>query len=95
MADRWWPRLRGLLGRPPLQAGEGLLIVPSKGVHMYGMKYAIDVLMLDRERCVVASFPELAPMKRTPLFKRAHFALELPLGTIEESGTREGDVLRW
>lgn len=95
LADRWWPRLRGLLARPPLEPGEGLLIVPSKGVHMYGMKYAIDVLMLDRERRVVAAFPGLEPGRRTPLHKRARYALELPAGTIEKSGTREGDVLNW
>lgn len=95
VADGWWSRLRGLLGRPPLGEGEGLLIVPSKGVHMYGMKYAIDVLMLDGERRVVAAFPGLEPGRRTPLFKRARYALELPAGAIEESGTREGDVLRW
>lgn len=95
VADGWWSRLRGLLGRPPLDEGEGLLIVPSKGVHMYGMKYAIDVLMLDRERCVVATFPELQPGGRTPMFRRARYALELPVGTIAGSGTREGDVLTW
>lgn len=95
VADGWWSRLRGLLGRPPLEEGEGLLIVPSKGVHMYGMKYAIDVLMLDRERRVVAALPGLRPGARTPMFRRARYALELPAGTIEGSGTREGDVLQW
>lgn len=95
VADGWWTRLRGLLGRAPLEPGEGLLIVPSKGVHMYGMKYAIDVLLLDRGRHVLAAFQELQPGKRTPLFKRAHYALELPARTIDRSGTREGDVLRW
>lgn len=95
VADGWWSRLRGLLGRPPLEPGEGLLIAPSKGVHMYGMRYAIDVLLLDRERRVLATYPGLAPGRRTPLHRRARYALELPEGTIEASGTREGDVLRW
>lgn len=95
VADGWWSRLRGLLGRPPLEPGEGLLIVPSKGVHMYGMRYAIDVLLLDRDRRVVASYPELRPRRRTPLHRTARYALEVPTGTIEASGTREGDELRW
>jgi uncharacterized membrane protein (UPF0127 family) len=95
VADRTWSRLRGLLGRPPLEEGEGLLIVPSRGVHMYGMKYALDVLLIDRERRVVATYPELEPGKRTPLLRQARYALELPAGTIEESGTMEGDALRW
>jgi hypothetical protein len=43
VADKWWPQLRGLLGRPEPQPGEGLLIVDSQAIHMYGMKYPIDV----------------------------------------------------
>ena len=95
VADWMWTRLRGLLGRPELQEGEGLLIVPSRGVHMYGMEYALDVLILDRERRVVALYPGLAPWKRTPMHRGARFALELPVGTIEATGTSEGDVLEW
>ena len=33
-ADRWWQRLRGLLGRDRLDVGEGLLLVPCRAVHM-------------------------------------------------------------
>ena len=43
LADSWWTRLRGLIGRSPLEPGEGLLLVPCKAVHMYGMTGAIDV----------------------------------------------------
>ncbi|NNF27790.1 MAG: DUF192 domain-containing protein [Gemmatimonadetes bacterium] len=88
-------RLRGFLMRPEPARGEGILFSPCKGVHMYGMKFALDVLFLDREGRVVSVFPDLAPGERTPLQKRAYHALELPTGTIRSSGTQVGDLIAW
>lgn len=94
VADRFWTRLLGLFGRREPKSGEGLLIVPSRGVHMYGMRYALDVLLLDATGTVLACYPDLSPGERTPLHPRVHLALELPVGRIGLSGTREGDRLR-
>lgn len=93
VADRWWLRLRGLLGRPPLAAGEGLLIEPCRAVHMMGMRFPIDVAFLGRDGGVVALYPELAPGARTAWHRAACSALELPAGALATSGTREGDVI--
>lgn len=93
-ADRW-SRLRGLLGRPEPQEGEGLMIYPCRGVHMYGMRYAIDVILLDEGRRVEALYPELAPWTRSKVHERARWALEVPVGTIERTETRAGDQLEW
>lgn len=95
VADRWWPRLRGMIGRPPPRAGEGLLITESRGVHMWWMKYPLDVAILDDEGTVVALYPELAPGTRTKLHRRGRFALELPAGALESTGTSVGDTLSW
>jgi len=95
LADRYWSRLRGLLGRPEPGAGEGLLITPSSGVHMYGMKYALDVLLLDSSGRVVALYPNLAPGKRTKVHRQARAALEVPVGVIDDTNTEEGDVVEW
>ena len=93
VADRWWLRLRGLLGRPELQTGEGLLIAPCRAVHMSGMSYAIDVAFVAPAGKVVAVYPELAPGKRTSWHREAHQALELPAGTLAATGTRAGDFI--
>ena len=37
----------------------------------------------------------MKPGKRARMHWDAHYALELPVGLIDESGTREGDVLKW
>ncbi|HEX8362899.1 MAG TPA: DUF192 domain-containing protein, partial [Longimicrobium sp.] len=56
VADRWWLRLRGLLGRPPLATGEGLLLDPCRAVHMLGMQYPLDVAFVDERNTVVALY---------------------------------------
>jgi len=38
----------GLLGKARLDPGKGLLIVPSSGVHTWGMRFPIDVVALNR-----------------------------------------------
>ena len=94
VADRWWLRLRGLLGRPPLEPGEGLLLDPCRAVHMLGMSYPLDVVFVDEKLTVVALYHELAPRARTG-WHAARYALELPAGTLRDTDTRQGDALRW
>jgi uncharacterized membrane protein (UPF0127 family) len=95
VADDWWHRLRGLLGRPPLKPGEGLLISPCRSVHMYGMKFGLDVVFLSRDGRVVGLYEALAPNRLTRWHRDALHALEVPSGTIASSGTRMGDRLAW
>ena len=94
VAEWWWQRLRGLLGRPRLQPGEGLLLTPCRAIHMAGMKYPLDVIFLDRQGTVVAVYPSIAPGKRTGWHASARSALELPAGTLDATGTQVGHTLR-
>jgi protein-S-isoprenylcysteine O-methyltransferase Ste14/uncharacterized membrane protein (UPF0127 family) len=84
-------RMRGLLGRPALSAGDGLLIQPCQGVHTIGMGYPIDVVHLDREGVVLRVLRELPPWRIGPVIWRSHAALELPAGAGD--AIREGDRL--
>jgi uncharacterized membrane protein (UPF0127 family) len=95
LADGWWSRLRGLLGRPALAEGEGLLLRPCRSVHMFGMRYALDVAFLDRAGSVIAAYHALPPGARSRWHRRAHAALELPPDTLRRTDTREGDTLTW
>ncbi|HZI75561.1 MAG TPA: DUF192 domain-containing protein [Gemmatimonadales bacterium] len=95
VADGWLGRLRGMLGRPAPKPGEGLLLTPCTSVHMYGMRYPLDVVFLDREGTVVALYPSLAPGARTSWHRNATHALELPSETVTRSGVKLGDVVAW
>lgn len=85
-------RRKGLLKHMGLMPGEGLWIVPSEGVHSFGMKFTIDVVYLNKKRQVLKLYPHMGKGK-VSLCLRAHSVVELPAGTIEETGTQKGDHL--
>ncbi len=93
VAGTFWNRLKGLLGAPPLRTGEGLLLDPCQAVHMYGMKQALDVAFVSGGGQVVAVYHDLRPGQRSKYHGKARQALELPVGTLRETGTRVGDQL--
>ena len=95
LANGWLSRLRGMLGRPAPEPGQGLLLTPCSSVHMYGMRFPLDIAFLDRRGQVVALYPSLKPGSRTRWHREASHALELPPGTFTNSGTIVGDVLVW
>ena len=95
IADSWWGRLRGLLARPPLKKGEGMLLLGCASVHTIGMTRAIDVLFLDADGKVVRSIPHLRPFRLGLGGYDAVHALELPAGRLGETGTVPGDRLSW
>jgi uncharacterized membrane protein (UPF0127 family) len=84
-------RMRGLLGRDGLEPGNGMLIDSAPTVHTFFMRFAIDVVFLDREWKVVGIRHALRPW-RVAGARRAVAALELPAGTAVSVGVAEGDV---
>ena len=93
VADTTLTRFVGLMGRGSLAAGHGLLIRPSNGVHTLWMRFAVDVLLLDREYRVLSAYENLRPFRMTAINWKAASALELPSGTIASTSTAVGDLL--
>ena len=85
-------RMRGLLGRNGLDPGSGMLIDSSPSVHMFFMRFPIDVVFLDRDWNVVGVRHGLRPW-RVAGARGAAAALELPAGAAAAAGIEEGDVL--
>ncbi len=95
VADTSRKRRTGLLKHATLPPGEGLWItLPCEAVHSIGMKFAIDVLFLDRSRRVLKIRKDMAPY-RMAICLRAHSVLELPAGTAAATGTAAGDQLQF
>jgi uncharacterized protein len=92
IADRALPRLRGLLGRDGLDPGGGMLIDPAGSVHMFFMRFPIDVVFLAQDRTVLRVEHGLAPW-RVAGARKAVASLELPAGAAADAGVEEGDVL--
>lgn len=93
VAETPWTRLKGLLGRRSLDEGGGLLITPCNSIHMFFMRFAIDVAFLDQSNRVVHATHAIKPWRATWFYPKAVSALELPAGTLKRTGTEEGDEL--
>ncbi|NMB26386.1 MAG: DUF192 domain-containing protein [Firmicutes bacterium] len=93
MADTFWARAKGLLGKQELAFGEGLLITPCRGIHSYGMGFSFDAIYLSQDLIILHTIERMAPGRRGPVLKEARSVLELPAGTIQASATEVGDKL--
>ena len=94
-ADTSLTRLVGLLGKRRLDAGCGLLIMPSSGIHTFGMLFSIDVVALNKNLQVMKVWHRLAPFRITSINLKTHSMLELPAGQIKNCRIEVGDQLEF
>ena len=90
LADTARTRMVGLLGRPSLAAGDGLVIRPCGMIHTWFMRFPIDVVFADRAGTVVAAVEALRPFRFAWGGWRATQAVELPAGAARRAGVVPG-----
>ncbi len=88
-------RRRGLLGKNALDPAEGIYIVPTQWVHMFGMRFPIDVAFLAADGRVLFIHHELKPNRLSRLVWWAEGALELAAGTLHATQTEIGDIIEF
>lgn len=93
VADRPLARMKGLLGRADLSAGEGILLRPASSIHMWFMRFPIDAVFLDADGRVVRVVAGLRPW-RLAAARGARSVLEIAAGEAARRGVIEGDELR-
>ena len=93
VADTSVRRFFGLLAKRSLLPGQGLLILPSNGIHTVGMRFPIDVVFLDKLRRVRKLRENLRPFRITSLDWRTESVLELPVNTIRAARVEVGDQI--
>jgi uncharacterized protein len=93
IADTFWARFRGFMGRPEPEPGEGILFRPGGSVHMFFMRYPLDVVFCDRDLTVVAIRADLRPW-RTAGARGAKLTLELAAGEADRRALEPGAQLR-
>ena len=98
-ASSLWAKFMGLMGRPAssLESGSGLWLPASNGIHMMFMRFPIDAVFVSKAdpsgaRVVKSVHRGLrAWTGLVPLVRGADGVLELPVGTIDATGTVVGD----
>jgi uncharacterized membrane protein (UPF0127 family) len=95
IANTFWLRLKGLLGRASLQVGEGLILAGEKSIHTLFMKFPIDVIYVDKTHKVIRVDKNMVPYRLGPFLSQSTYILEMPVGSIRESETQVGDQLKF
>lgn len=95
LATTFFKRLKGLLGTKSLEEDRGLFLSPCKSIHMFGMKYAIDAVFLNKDLKVVELVENIQPGAVSGHYRDALSCLELAQGTIKRVNLEIGDQLSW
>ena len=97
VADGWWARFMGLMGRDALAEDAGLWLT-GNGIHMMFMRFPIDAVFVGKAVDASSTRPVLSVHRGlrpwtglVPMIRGAEGVLELPVGTIERTGTAVGD----
>jgi len=83
----------GLMFSSQLPAKSALVIPGCKQVHTVFVRFPIDVIFISTDCCVVGIVEHLRPFRVSPYCRKAATVIELPAGTISETGVMIGDLL--
>ncbi|MFB3918934.1 hypothetical protein BU251_00075 [Candidatus Velamenicoccus archaeovorus] len=83
IADSFGARAKGLLGKIGLEDGRGLLIRPCSSIHMFFMKFPIDVLFLAKDGRIIKIVKGLKPWRLSGCWFGCHMVLELKEGVLD------------
>ena len=82
-------RMKGLLGKESLEPGSALVITACNSIHMFFMKFPLDVVFINQSGTIVGMVERIPPFGLSPIFWKAVSAVELPAGSIALYGIQE------
>ena len=95
-AAGFWDRLCGLLRRNGLDPGAAMLIERCGAVHTVGMRFALDLVFVDKAWRVTRTFQNVKPGRvMVSGGWRAARVYEAEAGCLKVGKIKKGDVLKW
>lgn len=94
IASDFKTKLRGLMFYQEMPGIDGLLLYPCQMVHLYWMRFSLDLVYLNREKEVVLIETKY-PNQVGALIKNAYYVLEIMAGTGKVKDIRAGDRFDW
>jgi uncharacterized membrane protein (UPF0127 family) len=76
IADTFYKRFKGLMGRKNLSKLTGLKIDPCNSIHCFFMRIPIDVIFLSKDDVVVKTIHDMKPWRVSPIVKGARYVIE-------------------
>lgn len=93
IADSFFGRFLGLMGRKKIPSGQGLLLTDCNSIHMCFMRFRIDAVYLDKEYKILKIVENLRTWLGLSMCRGAWATLELPAGDSEKFGLKVGQKL--
>ena len=93
IADSFFTRLAGLMFQKKLPQGTALLLVPCNSVTMCFMRFAIDVIYIDKEYKILKVVKNLKPWIGLSICSKAWATLEMTAGEADRCGLLVGKRL--
>jgi len=93
VANNFWTRGKGLLGRKHLDADAALWIHRCNSIHTYFMKFAIDCVFVDKNLQVKAIYSDVKPGRLVFPVWGASSVIEMAAGAAKNKKIQVGDVL--
>jgi len=87
-------RMRGLLFRDPLKEDEAILMTSCNSVHMFGMRYPIDLIYLDKNWVIIKLVEGLNPWGMSAC-TAAKMVVELQGNSLKNMLVKNGQRLEW
>ena len=95
IAETFFRRLRGLMGRKKLSQGHGLLLSPCSSVHMLFMRFSIDVVYVDKNFVIKKIVRDLPAWFGVSICFGAESAFEFSAGEADRLKLQVGDKFYW
>ena len=83
IAKSFLKRLKGLMFRREMKPATALLLNPCPQIHTCFMRFALDVLFLDKNGTILYIIENMKPWRISPIVFRAAQTLEMPAGTLQ------------
>lgn len=90
VAVSFFQRFAGLMLKKEIAYGQALIFYRAASIHTFFMRFAIDILFLDRQMRVVRLVHSLGPW-RMVFCRGAYASVEMASGKIKQAGLKVGD----
>lgn len=95
VAETFYSRFKGLMFRKNMNDIDGLLLKKCKSIHMFFMKFPIDVIFVDKNFNIVKICENIKPWHITGYYYKAAHAIEFRAGFIKENNITQMSILEF
>lgn len=92
LVDGFFGRLVGLLATSSLKEGQGIVLKPCTQIHTFFMRFAIDIIFVDKDFTVLHVIENMKPWRLSPLLLKSLYTVEVAAGALKGS-VKVGDKI--